>query len=135
MTPDELAREFTRAIVASGTSEGHIRVFVRGGTGDPGEFDAAFLAALLAEMPSIQRARVEIVHPAVVRVCSDCGHFFESAEPDATCPQVWRRRVPGVARRAHRVRVLLNEPHRRRTLGGSPLVSVTNWGPTLCTGV
>ena len=87
MTPDELARELTRAIVASGTSEGRIRVLVRGGTGDPGEFDAAFLAALLAEMPSLQGARVEIVHPAVVRVCSDCGHLFESAEHDATCPE------------------------------------------------
>ncbi|MBE0608088.1 MAG: hypothetical protein IH609_01780 [Dehalococcoidia bacterium] len=87
MLPDELARELAHAIAASGTSEGRIRVFVRGGTGDHRDFDTAFLAALLAEMPSLQGARVEIVHPAVVRVCSDCGHFFESAEHDATCPE------------------------------------------------
>lgn len=86
MQPEELARELARAIAASGTSEGRIRVFVRGGTGDPGEFDAAFLDALLAEMPSLQGALVEILHPAVMRVCSGCGHFFESAEHDATCP-------------------------------------------------
>lgn len=87
MSPEELARALARAVAASGTSEGRIRVFVRGGTGDAAEFDAAFLAALLAEMPSLQGARVEIVHPAVVRVCSDCGHLFESAEHDATCPE------------------------------------------------
>jgi hypothetical protein len=87
MAPEELARELTRAIVASGTSEGRIRVLVRGGTGDAGEFDATFLATLLAEMPSLQGARVEIVHPAVVRVCSVCGHFFESVEHAATCPE------------------------------------------------
>lgn len=87
MPPEELARELARAIADSGTSEGSIRVFVRGGTGDHRDFDDAFLAALLAEMPSLQAARVEILHPAVVRVCSDCGHFFESAEHAATCPE------------------------------------------------
>lgn len=87
MTAEELARELARAIAASGTGEGRVRVFVRGGSGDAGEFDAAFLGALLAEMPSLQGARVEILHPAVVRVCSVCGHFFESAEHAAACPE------------------------------------------------
>ncbi|NJD66388.1 MAG: hydrogenase maturation nickel metallochaperone HypA [Chloroflexi bacterium] len=86
MLPEELARALARAIAASGSSEGRLRVFVRGGMGDHRDFDAAFLDALLAAMPSLQAARIEIEHPAVVRICSDCGRFFESAEHDATCP-------------------------------------------------
>ncbi len=86
MPPEELARELARAIAASGASEGRIRVFVRGGTTDPGEFDAAFVAALLAELPSLHGARVEVLHPPVLRVCSGCGQFFESVEHDADCP-------------------------------------------------
>jgi hypothetical protein len=86
MPAEELARELARAIVAIGTTGGRIRVFVRGGTGDAGEFDAAFVAALLAELPSFERARVEILHPPVLRVCSGCGQFFESVEHDAACP-------------------------------------------------
>jgi hypothetical protein len=87
MPPEEVARELARAVVASGPAEGRIRVFVRGGTADRDEFDAAFVAALLAELPSLDGARIEVLHPPVIRVCSGCGHFFESADRDAICPE------------------------------------------------
>jgi len=86
MEPDELARALANTIASGGPSHGHIRILVRGGRRDRAEFDAAFLEALAEAAPWARTARVEIVHPPVTRVCSECGHLFESAEPDPPCP-------------------------------------------------
>lgn len=86
MEPDELARALANTIASGGPSHGHIRILVRGGRRDRAEFDAAFLEALAEAAPWARSAQVEIVHPPVMRVCSECGHLFESAEPDPACP-------------------------------------------------
>ena len=86
MEPDELARTLANTIASGGPSQGHIRILVRGGKRDRAEFDAAFLDALAEAAPWAQAAQVEIIHPPVTRVCSECGHLFESAEPDPACP-------------------------------------------------
>lgn len=87
MTPEELARAVAEALQEAGPPEGRIRILVRGGTCDPGEFDAAFLAALDEAAAWLDAERVEVVHPPVVRVCGDCGAFFEAADCTATCPR------------------------------------------------
>lgn len=80
-----LARAIGEAIRARGWEGLPLEVRVSGGHGDGGAFEAALLAHLECESPSLAGASVRIVRVSCDRVCSRCAGTFRAADA-SPCP-------------------------------------------------
>jgi Zn finger protein HypA/HybF involved in hydrogenase expression len=83
-----LARGVAKALRERGLRPAEVRLAVRGGHHDPGEFERALREHLAAEMPeeAAAIAGIEIVRGEFGHLCPVCGVEFESQLVDPACP-------------------------------------------------
>lgn len=81
-----IARGIAAALRGRALAGRVVRLRVRGGHHDPGEFEAALRTHLRIEAPELDAVPIELVHEAVPRLCVGCGAEFVAPGADDPCP-------------------------------------------------
>lgn len=91
-----LARSVAKALKSRNLTLAQVRLNVRGGHGDPAEFEAALRAHLLQEIPDQAKAvpGIEIRRVPFGHLCPGCGNEFDSPQIAASCPRCHAESLP-----------------------------------------
>lgn len=89
-----IARSIAAALRGQAVDGRTVRLHVRGGHHDPGEFEAALRTHLRIEAPELDAVPIELVHAAVPRLCVGCGREFAAPGPDDPCPSCGGASLP-----------------------------------------